>query len=320
MRLTLWFFSILALICVIQPTFAQEEIRFEERTLTYDGLQRRYLVYVPPQYDASQPVPLVFVLHGGGGNPEMYEEVTHFGEKAREEGFILVYPAGTGRLRGERLLTWNAGHCCAYAFEQDVDDVGFFRTLVTQIQDEFAIDADRIYVAGHSNGAMMAYRLAAEMSDVFAAAGIVSGTIGGYPTPESDTLYIIPQPEQAVSIIHIHGMADENVRYEGGVNKDNSLSRRSDLSVAESIRFWVEADQCDTDPTQETRDGEMVLVETYACPASGTTVELISIKDGGHAWPGGSVLRRGADRPSLRVNATDELWAFFSAHPRQVAS
>lgn len=314
----LWFFSVLVLIIGVQPVFAQDAVRFEERTLQVDGLTRRYLVYAP-QIDASQPVPLVFVLHGGGGSPEMYEDVTHFGEKAREEGFILVYPAGTGRLRSERLLTWNAGHCCGSAMEQGIDDVGFFRALVDQMKNDFVIDDSRIYIAGHSNGAMMAYRLAAEMSDVFAAAGIVAGTIGGYPTPESDTLSVIPQPANAVSIIHIHGMADKSVRYEGGVNSDEALSRRNDLSVAESIQFWVEANQCDTDATREERDEGLVFVEIYACAETETTVELISIVDGGHAWPGGTVLRRAADRPSERVNATDEIWAFFSAHPRPTA-
>lgn len=313
----LWFFSLLVVL-IVTPVFAQDEIRFVERTLRIDGLDRRYLVYVPSQYDGTEPVPLVFVLHGGGGNPEMYEQVTQFGEKARDEGFILIYPAGTGRLRGERFLTWNTGHCCAAALEQGVDDVGFFRAMVEQMRADFAIDDSRIYVAGHSNGAMMAYRLAAEMSDVFAAAGIVAGSIGGYSTPESETLTVIPQPEQAVSIIHIHGMADENVRYEGGLNADDSPSRRSDLSVAESIQFWVAANQCAAEPTHEELDEGMVLVDTYACVETNTAVRLISIVDGGHAWPGGTVLRRAADRPSLRVNATDELWSFFSTHPRVV--
>lgn len=317
MHLLLWFFTVLV-IFALTPTSAQVAIRFEERTLDYDGLERRYLVYVPPQYDARQPVPLVFLLHGGGGNPEIYEEMTHFGEKARDEGFILVYPAGTGRL--DRLLTWNAAHCCGYPLQQNVDDVGFFRVLAAQMKDEFEIDAGRIYVAGHSNGAMMAYRLAAEMSDTFAAAGIVAGTIGGYPTPESNQLAVIPVPQQAVSIIHIHGMADENVRYEGGVNTNEALSQRNDLSVATSIAFWVEANACETVPEREELNGNMVLIDTYDCSQSGATVQLISIVDGGHTWPGGSVLRRSADRPSPRVNATDEIWEFFKAHSRTEAN
>lgn len=308
----LWLFTVAL---TVSPNLAQSDIEFEEHTLRHDGRARHYLLYVPSQVDGSQPVPLVFVLHGGGGNPDLYEEVTGFGEIAREEGFILVYPGGTGRLRN-RLLTWNAGHCCGYAMEENVDDVGFFREMVTELEAEYNIDPARIYVAGHSNGAMMSYRLAAEMSDTFAAVGIVAGTIGGYATPDSDELIKIPQPENPVSVIHIHGMVDDNVNYYGGINMDGVADERIDLSVADSIGFWVEADQCEKTPQREERDGGMVIVETYACPATGTDVELISIVDSGHAWPGGNSIRRNADPNNQRVNAAAEIWAFFEAHPR----
>lgn len=291
-----------------------DDITFDERSLTVDGQERSYLLYVPPAYDPANPVPLVFVLHGGGGNPDLYEGVSGFGEKARNEGFILVYPAGSGRTR--RLLTWNAGHCCAYAMEQNVDDVAFFRAMVTELSAEFNIDPDRIYAAGHSNGGMMTYRLAAEASDIFAAVGVVSGTIGGYPTVGSTELIMIPQPENPVSVIHIHGMADDNVPYNGGESNGALGDPRIDLSVADSIGFWVNADQCETTPSTETSDDNMVITDVYACPESGTTVKLISIVDGGHAWAGGNAASRLSDTPSQRVSATDEIWAFFAAHPR----
>lgn len=292
-----------------------DAILFEEQTIRYDGRNRLFLMYVPPQYDDITPLPLVFVLHGGGGNPYMYDEMTEFGQKARDEGFILVYPAGTGRLP-RQLLTWNSGYCCGYALEQDVDDVGFFRALVASLTSEYVIDSARIYVAGHSNGGMMAYRLGAEMSDVFAAVGVMAGTIGGYPTPDSDNLYIIPQPENPVSIIHIHGLEDENVRYEGGENADNTFSKRNDLSVADAISFWVNANRCAISPISESWDDGMVLVDTYACDETNTAIKLISIVDGGHSWAGGLVNRRRADLPSNRVSATDEMWSFFESHPK----
>ncbi|MDX2075278.1 MAG: PHB depolymerase family esterase [bacterium] len=293
---------------------AQDVIEFEERTLTHDGRERLFLLYVPPQYDGITPMPLVFMLHGGGGNPYAYEEMTGFAQKAQDEGFILVYPAGTGRFRN--MLTWNAGYCCGYAFEQDVDDVGFFSAMIETLTGEYIIDPARIYVAGHSNGGMMAYRLGAELSDIFAGVGIMAGTIGGYATPESDQLYIIPEPENPVSVIHIHGMADENVRYDGGVNDKSAISRRNDLSVADAMVFWVAVNQCDPTPSTELRDGDMVQVDIYACDATGTGVTLISIVDGGHSWAGGEVLRRRGDQPSQRVSATDEIWAFFEEHPK----
>ncbi len=290
-------------------------IQYEERTLVHNGRERHYLLYAPPQASSGDPVPLVFMLHGGGGRPEIYEEVTRFGELARTEGFVLVYPAGSGRLGSERLLTWNAGHCCGFAMERGIDDVGFFRQMVSAVTAEFNIDPNRIYTAGHSNGGIMSYWLAAEMSDVFAAVGIVAGTIGGYPTPESPDLIMIPQPAQPVSVIHIHGMEDDNLRYEGGVNDDETRSHRNDLSVAESISFWVSANRCGAAETT-TRDEGMVIVEMYTCPKA-VGVTLISIVDGGHSWPSGNAPRRTSDSPSQRVNATEEIWAFFEAHPKE---
>lgn len=317
MRWLFLFLSVFTVIVSATPAAAQSsDLTLEERTLIHDGLTRRYLLYVPPQYDPAQAMPLVFVMHGGGGSPEIYSETTGFTQKAHDEGFILVYPAGTGRRNAQRLLTWNAGHCCGFAQESGVDDIGFFRAMVDELTAEFSIDPNRIYAAGHSNGAILSYWLAAEMSDVFAAVGIVAGTIGGYPTPQSTELYIIPQPAQPVSVLHIHGMADVNLRYEGGVNDDDTLSSRNDLSVAESIDFWVKADGCDPLPQTENLDEGMVLVDRYDCTASGTAVTLISIVDGGHSWPSGTAPRRTSDPPSQRVNATDEIWAFFAAHPR----
>jgi len=302
-------------ILAISPSVsAQETISFEEYTLIHDGLERLFLLYIPPQYDGITPMPLVFMLHGGGGNPYVYEEISAFGEKAREEGFILVYPAGTGRL--QRLLTWNAGFCCGYAHTQDVDDVGFFSAMIDLLTDTYVVDESRIYVAGHSNGGMMAYRLGAELSDRIAAVGVMAGTIGSYATPDSDNLYIIPQPQNPVSVIHIHGMADENVRYEGGINSDDALSTRNDLSVGNAMTFWVAVNQCETTPSTEWRDEDMVQTDIYACDATGTGVTLISIVDGGHSWAGGQIIRREADEPSQRVSATDEIWAFFEAHPK----
>lgn len=296
-----------------QPISAQGEVVFEEVTLEHDGLERRYLLYVPSQLDVSQPAPLVFVLHGGGGNPELYEEVTGFSQKAEEGGFILVYPAGTGRTR---LLTWNAGHCCAYALENDVDDVGFFRAMLEDIQADYNIDPNRIFAAGHSNGGMMTYRLAAELSDVFAAVAVVAGTIGGFPSLDGEPV-IIPEPEYPVSVLHIHGQEDNNVQFDGGINTDGVSAERYDMSVMDSVGFWVEANACDPVGNLSLDESGFVAHVSYDCSETNTAVEIIAITDGGHSWPGGVAPIRRSDPPSERVDATAEIWAFFAAHPRE---
>ena len=151
----------------------------------YDGRIRNYIIHIPSNYDAEEPIPLVLALHGGGGNSENMQDKTGFNQLANEEGFIVVYPDGTGRLRN-RLLTWNSGHCCGFAFKNDIDDVGFIRTLIEQIQQEFLIDTNKIFITGHSNGGMMTYRLGSELSDIVAAIAPVAGSIGGKATEDSE--------------------------------------------------------------------------------------------------------------------------------------
>ncbi|HEY5596077.1 MAG TPA: polyhydroxybutyrate depolymerase, partial [Candidatus Bipolaricaulota bacterium] len=88
-------------------------------TLVFDGRARTYLLHLPPAYDGTTLLPLVIFLHGGGGNAAGAVERYGLSEEADQQGFIVVYPNGTGVLR-DRVLTWNAGHCCGYALEQDV--------------------------------------------------------------------------------------------------------------------------------------------------------------------------------------------------------
>jgi polyhydroxybutyrate depolymerase len=137
-------------------------------TLTYDGLERTYILHVPPSYNERHPVPLVISLHGGGGNAGHQRRVSDFNRLADEKGFIVVYPNGTGQ-RQDAILTWNGGACCGYAMTNNVDDVGFIRALIAELSNAYAIDPKRIYVTGISNGGIMAYRLACEASDVIAA-------------------------------------------------------------------------------------------------------------------------------------------------------
>ena len=124
-------------------------------------------MHLPPQAGDGQPLPLVINFHGGGGEPLGHERYSGMDDLADEEGFIAVYPAGTSRF-GDRLLTWNAGGCCGYAQEESVDDVGFVRALIDDLSTVTLIDRSRIYATGLSNGAMMAYRLAAEIPDQIA--------------------------------------------------------------------------------------------------------------------------------------------------------
>src|SRR5207248_6705874 len=135
---------------------------------------RSAIVHVPPRAGGKSEIPVIINFHGGGGHGGNEQEYSLMDQLADRETFVTVYPNGSGRF-GNRLLTWNAGTCCAYAVINNIDDVGFVRALIAKLTDSIPIDPRRIYATGLSNGAMMSYRLAAEAGDLIAAIAPVAG-------------------------------------------------------------------------------------------------------------------------------------------------
>lgn len=148
----------------------------QRQTLIHNGIKRSYVIRAPREpAQRGGRMPLVLVLHGGGGNADNAESMTGFTEKAASEGFIVVYPEGTGRFKG-KLLTWNAGHCCGYAMDNQVHDVEFINALLDKLIVDYPVDPKRIYATGLSNGGMMTHRLGIELSNRFAAIAPVVAT------------------------------------------------------------------------------------------------------------------------------------------------
>ena len=281
----------------------------------YNGQSRSYILHLPPSYNGVDEMPLVVVLHGGGGNARNIEEVTGFSTKADEEGFIVVYPDGSGRL-DRSLLTWNGGFCCGYALENNIDDVGFIRALIEYLKKNYTINRNMIYITGASNGGIMSYRLGAELSDLVAAIGPVVASIGGKATEDS-SLWVIPEPNYPVSVIAFNGMLDGRVPYDGGQPTVNDTRGAFIyLSVNESITFWVNHNNCSTVSSRNISQSGNIIVDTYPNGDMSTEVVLYSIVNGGHAWPGGKKGSEKGDEPTQEISATDIMWEFFKAHPK----
>jgi len=259
-------------------------------TINVDGRTRSYIVHVPTS-NAKTALPLVIVLHGATQGDASAEHMTGMSELADKERFIAVYPEGTGRLP-----TWNAGNCCGYAQSNNVDDIGFLRALIAKLERDYRIDAKRIYVTGISNGAMMSYRSACEMSDVVAAVAPVEGAQN------------VPcRPSAPVSVIVFHGTADRLVPFNGGSTPYQLGPHRTDTSVADTVAFWVKENGCA--PTPKHAESKTVHIDTYSGCKEGTAVALYAIPGGRHMWPGTAV--SGVDLP-----ATEVMWKFFSQHPK----
>lgn len=263
---------------------------------------RRYLIHIPKTYQSGTKVPLVVVLHGGGGNGRNAEAMSQFSPLADKEGFIVVYPFGWGRL-DERLLTWNAGNCCGKALDDKKDDVRFIRELVEKIKQTYSIDSSRVYATGMSNGGMMSHRLACEASDIFSGIGDVSGALNVEPC----------NPQRSVAVILFHGKADLHVRYDGGApSKTVDSHPRVDKSVAFAENLWKQKNQCNEG--QISKSGK-VEHKSYTCNEAG--LETYLIDDEGHTWPGGEKGYFGADTPTEEISATEVMWKFWKKHPRR---
>ncbi len=251
-------------------------------TLNYDGIDRTYLLHVPSSYDGLSAVPLVLALHGYTGNGAGFQSQTGFSNKADANNFIVVYPEGTGSPRG-----WNAGNCCGSAATNDIDDVGFISALIDTLSANYNIDSTRIYATGFSNGSMMSYRLAAELSQRIAAIAPGSGQM---VLDECD-------PLRAVPIMHLHALDDRVVLYEG----DSGFP-----SIESVIDIWVGINGCETDPDTITNSASL-MVRKWAALSHNADIVLFTTPTGGHSW-------------LTSIPATDSIWAFFDAHPLDPAT
>jgi polyhydroxybutyrate depolymerase len=275
--------------------------RSYEDHVRVDGRDRTFLVDLPPAYDGRRALPLVVVFHGGGGNGEGTRRQTGMTEVARRNGFVVVYPNGSGRF-GERLLTWNVGPCCGYAQARHVDEAAFVRAMLHRLNATLRIDPARTYATGMSNGGMMAYLVGCELADRFAAIAPVSGEL----TVDEC------RPRRAISVLAIHGTADEHIPFNGGVGS-KALAKHDARSVAYAIDTWRRLDGCPAAPRTD-RSGALVHTAYGPC-RDGTAVELYAIQGGPHAWPGGQRMARFLDAPSTAMDASSVIWDFFAAHP-----
>lgn len=272
-----------------------------KQSFEHNGRTRSYVVRAPAGVTrSSTPLPVVFVLHGGGGNAGNAEQMTGFTRLVERERIIVVYPEGTGRFRN-RLLTWNAQHCCGPAMTERVDDVGFISALIDTLAAHYPVDQRRVYATGMSNGGMMSHRLGRELSTRITAVAPVVGAVFGDEAP----------PERPVSALMINGLLDKSVPAQGGLSGGRGASAWDGMPARPNIyqgTYWARYNACDATPRLDERGS--VLRWTYRCPA-GRAVELIQLKDNGHAWPGGKSGSRLGDTPSTAIDATDVIWAFF---------
>lgn len=211
-----YFLLCCAFLCAFQG-IAQTSV---DRSLTFEGDTRAYRIFIPKNYNASRPVPLVLNLHGYGSNAFEQEVYSNLRSVADTAGFIIVHPNGLIDALGRRY--WNTFD----APGQSANDLGFLNRLLDTMQANFNIDRNRIYSTGMSNGGFMSYDLACRMSNRIAAIASVTGSM-------LSTRITSCNPGRPVPVMQIHGTDDQTVPYNG-----STLSRFSPIETV--VNFWVQ--------------------------------------------------------------------------------
>jgi polyhydroxybutyrate depolymerase len=286
---------------VVEPTGPITAPGDYTEQIKVDGTMRSYKVHVPPEYKPGVPMPSVIMLHGISEDADSFAELTNMNAKADKEGFITIYPEGNPIMHNDTHLAWNVPNWGIFHPARHADDVAFVGDVIDSATKQLSIDPNRTYVAGFSNGGMLAQEVAAKNSDKVAAVALVGTALSGKDA----------EPAQGVSVIDIHGTDDPVVPYQ---NWDNSLHLVKMQPVSYTSQFWKKADGIDS-PGTETKDGNLVLKDSVNTK-TGMEVKQIGVIGGTHTWPSAGA----EDLADQSFNATDEIWNFFSHHSRSGGS
>lgn len=272
------------------------------------GSERSYQLYVPSSVDVA-PVPLVIALHGGLGWGEQFRINSGFDRLAEANGFLIAYPDGTRIVPGRPNRVWNGGACCGVASDdrRGVDDVGFISALIDEVSETYAVDSARIYATGHSNGAIMSYRLACELADRIVAVAFQSGSL------EIDDC----EPAQPISVAGLHGLDDSNIPINGGAG--DGPSGHVFTSPTASIETFADLNECSLaaalfDPVNDDISG----MRWSSCDGD-VSIEWIVARGANHAWMGhrtSAALRLLTGTPYPDLDASLTIWRLLSAHSR----
>jgi len=279
----------------------------QEGELSFQGIDRNYIIYTPQLYSATKAAPLIVVLHGGHGDAKKSFKRTGFDSIADKEGFIAIYPEAVGN-------NWNDGRKVTAS---EVDDVAYINALIDHISSQRNIDSKRVYVTGLSSGGMMTQRLACESPQRFAA---FASVIANIPV----SLQAVCKPKQAVALMMINGSADPLMPPAGGeIKKGRWIGAGGTvISTQQTAQFWSDTNQCKGSrsvsklPDKDPADGTRIEKTEYTGCRQGGEVVLYTVEGGGHTWPGSKSkpFFRISGKTSYDMKASEVIWEFFNQH------
>ncbi|WP_049782658.1 alpha/beta hydrolase family esterase [Maribacter sp. HTCC2170] len=295
-----------------RPQHTPKDNKDQTYTIQFQGYERDYIVHVPPEAQMQKPAPLLFHLHGGGGTAKGTAGLTfnRFNDLADRDGFIVVYPNAIKK-------NWNDGRKLeeVKAWKENIDDVGFIREIVSNLQDKYNIDSSRIFTTGMSNGGFMSSRLLCDASDIFRGGAILTASLSKDYIPKCD-------PVKPVAVMVMNGTDDPLVPYDGGQVRVFKKNRGEIVSTDDYMTFWKGKNGCTVEKNtielpNTSDDGTTVSVEEYEACQDGGALVLYKINGGGHTWPGGKQYlgKRWIGKTNRDIVACDVIWDFFKNLP-----
>ncbi len=306
----------------------QLDIKFDADKL------RTAWVDLPNNYTSLKKYPVVIMLHGGGGNGEQARKMTGFDDIGDHEGFITVYPyghptVGLSVFRSDsqeaQSMIWAGGPCCGEGIQ---DDVRFLDVMLTTVIRTYNADKKRIYMVGHGNGGMMAYRYVCAHPEKIAALAVNSGPASFVKCDKA---------KRPVPILNLHGTSDECIRMGVGESCKSCVSRLIGgpvmygknvcKPVGDTLKVWADQYECVGQPAPK-METDLVECTVWDQCKGGTSITACSVKGGGHNWPGGNndpelCKIRSPQRcedwtkmvgPVSEFGATRFIWEFLKSH------
>jgi len=265
--------------------------QWHTKSYVHQTLTRQYMVYVPANYNASNPASMVIALHGLGDNMTNFSQ-HGFNLLADTANIIVVVPqAISDPLAG---TAWNSGAgLSSYYPNSTVNDVGFLNSLIDTIKANYSIHNSRVFMCGFSMGGFMTQRMALQSNTKLKAIASLSGTIGSGITNYA--------PGRSIPVAHFHGTADATVAYSG-----NSYG----IDAIPLINFWITNNACNTPPDSSrfadiASDGYTIDLFKYTGSTVNNDVWFYRMNNAPH-----TVLKQ----PTNDITETTEMWRFFRRH------
>lgn len=247
------------------------------------NIQRRYKLQLPNNYTKEKKYPVIFVLHGYYHENHGMPEYSGF-DKFVDRECIVVYPHGLKEEHGINYF-WNSGGRLSRNYG-GVDDVKFIEDLIDKLPNTYAINKDKVFIVGHSNGGMMSYRIAMELSHKITAMANLAGSM----------MFDNITPKSPVPILHIHGTADSAVPMSG---REYPIFRF--FAIDDVLKKWVKWNKCN--PVADTLVNTKSYLHLQWSDNGKNKIIGSFIKNQGHDWK--QITNNGYD-------IAENIWSFFN--------